>query len=464
MREGKMSKSLNILIIGGTGFIGQEVGIRLVENGHNVRLLSRTPKEKLSLSFPAEVYSWQPNQPIPQDALSSVDVIINLAGESISTGRWTSAKKKRIIDSRTSVVSAIAKAVESMDRAPVLIQASAIGFYGNRGREVLTESSETGSGFLAETTKLWEDAALTIEAKRKVIMRIGLVLGTTGGALPELINIYGSGLGLPLGSGTQYMSWIHIEDLCNFMINAIEDERYSGTFNLTAPNPVTNSEFHRAMTKYFFALPLMKAPSLAVKIALGEKSQLILDGQKVIPQRALDLGFSYEFTEIKEALSDLISSPHRNSFVLHRRQWIPEDIENTWQFFSAEKNLETITPPWLQFKVRKKDTDTIETGSHIDYDLKIHGIPVHWRSKILDFQPQKQFRDVQIKGPYQVWDHLHKFKKLGKGTLIEDYIRYKLPVGLVGNLFGLPIVQRDVKQIFNFRQNKLKELFKKAAS
>ncbi len=452
-------KNKTILLVGGTGFIGNELGEKLVQAGYSLHVLSRRDKTDLYLSFPAHIFYWDESQAIPPEALKNVTTIINLAGESIAAGRWTEAKKKRILSSRLSVCKAIDSALSSMENPPLLIQASAVGFYGDQAQNQVDEESPAGEGFLAETCVQWEKATLKMKgAQRKVILRIGMVLGTTGGALPELIDIYALGVGAVLGSGNQYMSWIHIDDLCRFIIYAAENQEISGVYNMTAPQAVTNRDFHRAMSQHFFTVPKIKVPSLVLKTFLGKKSELLLIGQKVIPKRTQESGFTFQYLDIDKAMSSLLGAEKfRNCLILHKKQWLPIDIKTTWEFFSSEKNLEKITPPWLNFKVlrvknaEKEDAKTLSEGSEIDYALKVHGLPMKWRSKIVNFTPEKSFRDLQLKGPYKVWDHTHNFRSLGGGTLIEDIVRYRLPFGVAGNI-GLPLVKKDVGNIFQFRR------------
>ncbi|MBP9706139.1 MAG: TIGR01777 family oxidoreductase [Oligoflexales bacterium] len=448
-----------VLILGGTGFIGRELGILLTSLGYSVRILTRANPNTLLLPYPAKIIQWRGD--IPAEAISECFAVVNLAGDSVASGRWTDEKKESIIASRRSVAASLIEAINRHHpKLRVLVQASAIGFYGDRNDLELDENSPPGTGFLAETCLAWENSLDDLpETVRKVTTRIGVVLGHGGGALSEIAEIYGKGLGAVLGSGKQYMSWIHIADICKFISEAIEIEGYSGTYNLTAPHPVQNSEFHQAMMKYFTRSSPLKVPEFVLKTVLGEKSKLVLDSQNVKPRRALAQGFKFNYTTIEQALDSLYSEKMPNSFILLQKQWVPFKRDQVWDFFSSEKNLERITPPWLNFKVVKKSSNEIENGTLIDYRLKIHGIPVAWQSEIIDFEAPNQFVDKQLKGPYKLWHHRHAFVELADGTLLIDLIHFSLPVGMLGAIFGMPLAKIDLNKIFNYRKKIIGTLF-----
>jgi uncharacterized protein (TIGR01777 family) len=299
---------MNILITGGTGMIGHRLTELLLQKGHKVSYLSRR-KEKLPN---IEVYQWDIQKGfIETGALENADYVVHLAGAGIADKRWTDERKQEIIDSRIQPIALINKYLEEKNiKLKGFISASAIGYYGGDTGEIkLDENSPAGNDFLAKCTKLWEETAQKIDsAKRIVSIRIGIVLSEKGGALPKLVMPIRYGFGAALGSGKQMMSWIHIDDLCNIFVKAIEDETMHGAYNAVSPNPVNNSAITKTAAEILKKpLWLPNVPSFALKLVFGEMGIVVTGGNFVIPKRlSQETDFQYKFTNIKEALNDLL--------------------------------------------------------------------------------------------------------------------------------------------------------------
>lgn len=301
---------MKILVTGGTGFVGRPLVKKLVENNHEVVLLSRNPEAaKNSLALPMTVFKWDPETSTPpKEAYQGIDGIVHLAGESIAAGRWTDKQKKKILDSRTlSTRNLLKGAVDSGSKPKVLVMASAIGIYGDRGNESLSETSPQGIGFLADVCRAWERESQYsgLESVRKVNLRIGIVLGKEGGALQKLLPIFKIGGGGPVGDGKQWMSWIHRSDLVEMIIYSLTHDNVSGAYNAVAPNPSTNAEFSKALGKALKRPAFMPAPAIALKLAMGEMSELVLASQKVESKKILDSGFVFQYPKIQEALDEI---------------------------------------------------------------------------------------------------------------------------------------------------------------
>jgi ligand-binding SRPBCC domain-containing protein len=339
------------------------------------------------------------------------------------------------------------------------ISGSAIGVYGEAGNTVLTESSPFAQDFLGTLCHEWE-----LEAKkapgRVALIRTGVVLSTQGGALGQMIPLFEQGLGSKLAGGRQWMSWIHIDDLVEVFVRAIEDSDFEGAFNGVSPFPVSNAEFTKLLAEYLKVGTFLPVPKLALDLALGEMAQILICSQRVSPQALESKGFHFQFPSLSAALGHLFNwKESRHDRIFEASQWVPQPRNVVFPFFSDAMNLEVLTPPFLNFRVLKTSTKTIQSGMEIDYKLKIHGVPVKWRSKICDWDPENRFRDVQLKGPYQKWDHTHTFEDLAGGTLLNDKVIYRLPwAGWGGNLTS-PLVKRDIMQIFSYRMKKIRELF-----
>lgn len=447
------SEEKSILLIGGTGFIGSWFAEHMSSKGWKIKLVTRTPKGHQN-SFPCEEIKWD-GKTLSPSSLRGVTAVVNLAGHPIADEHWSESVRNKIISSRVETTQALLEALEKTEHKPkVIIQASAVGYYGAQNSNVdCTESAQDGSDFLAETCKKWEKTAEKLsQHARLCIPRIGVVLGWEGGAFPKLWNIYTSSLGSRLGHGKQWMNWIHIKDLVRFFSEVITKEDYSGVYNLVAPENSTNSTFHKELSAITCSFESLIAPQLSLKIVLGQRSCLVLSAPKVIPQKALAQGFSFEYPNLRSAFNDLMLERFdHKAFYLKRKQWVPASIDKVWDFMSSAKNLETITPPNLTFKIDNMSTPEIEKDTLINYSLKLHGIPLKWRTRITDWNPQVSFIDLQEKGPYKLWHHHHVFTELGGGTLIEDRIDYKLPVHPFG-LISLPFVIKDLNKIFDYRR------------
>jgi uncharacterized protein len=291
---------MTVVIAGGTGLLGTALARALRADGHHVLVLTRHPRHD-------DDRNWSPDPAGSRDwmrVVDGADAVINLAGESIAGGRWTHARKKAIRDSRIQATSALVTALSTAARRPpVFLSASAMGFYGNRGDEPLTEDSSAGSDFLADVCRDWERLALeAAPASRVVRLRTGLVLDRRGGALPQLALPFRFFAGGPVGSGRQYMSWIHIDDWVAMVQWALATS-VSGAINLTAPTPVTNEEFARTLGRVLRRPAFMRAPAFALRLVMGEMADaLALGGQRVLPARAQTMRYTFKYESLLAAL------------------------------------------------------------------------------------------------------------------------------------------------------------------
>ncbi len=293
-----------VVVAGGTGFLGRALVAALRAKGREAVVVTRAPS-RAALPAGARAVSWND---LPA-AVDGADAVVNLAGETIAQ-RWTDSAKARIVASRAEAAEKVGAALRAAKAKPaVLVNASAVGFYGNRGDEELDEASPAGAGFLAETCLAWEEAARRAapEEVRLVLPRIGLVLGEEGGALSKMLLPFRLGLGGPLGSGRQWMPWIHRADLVSLLLAALDDPRYEGPVVAAAPNPVTMKEFAATLGKVLRRPAFAPAPAFAIRAAMGEMAALVLEGQRALPAKALALGFRFRFERLEPALADLLA-------------------------------------------------------------------------------------------------------------------------------------------------------------
>jgi uncharacterized protein (TIGR01777 family) len=296
---------MNFLITGATGFIGGKLVDLLLSKGHSINYLARARKPRLDSR--AAFHHWDSNSELPLNSVPRLDAVIHLAGEPIAQ-RWTPAVKQRIYDSRVQSTRKLVEAMRELRYKPaVLVSASAIGYYGDRGDEVLTEESAGGAGFLAELCADWErEAARAREFGMRVIpVRIASVLGKEGGALPQMLQPFKLGLGGRFGSGKQWMSWIHIDDVARLLAFAAESDG-SGALNGSSPQPVTNAEFTQALSRAIHRPAPWSIPKFAMRLAVGEMAEFLFESLRVLPQAAQKAGFRFEYPELNGALRSLL--------------------------------------------------------------------------------------------------------------------------------------------------------------
>lgn len=296
----------NILIAGGTGLVGMHLSNILRGRGYHVMHLSRS--QNPNANFPA--YAWDiESKKIDQEAFSQADFIINLAGTGIADKRWTDERKEDIIKSRTKSTLLLKEYIAIQpNKVKAYLSASAIGYYGDRENELLIESASAGKGFLAESTLAWENAIAKVAqtGMRTVALRTGIVLSTEGGALEKMLMSFTFRMGVYFGDGKQWFSWIHIDDLCNMFVWALEHEEAQGVYNAVAPNPLSNYDLTKAVSQakgggYI----LVPAPAFALRIAMGEMANVVLNSSRVSSQKIENQGFRFQFPEAVAALKDL---------------------------------------------------------------------------------------------------------------------------------------------------------------
>ncbi len=297
---------MHVFVTGATGVIGRAACAALRERGHAVTALSRSadaaarlPGVRVIAGDPAVAGAWQ-------DALAGADACLHLAGEPIAEGRWTAEKKRRLRESRVRSTENVAAVVR--ERGPtVLVSASAVGFYGSRGDEVLDEASAPGDDFVAGMCREWEAATAPARARaRVVLLRSGLVLARGGGVLPRLVLPFRAFAGGPLGDGAFWQPWIHLADEVGLALLALEDARAEGPLDATAPEPVRNRDLARAIGRTLGRPSAVRTPAFALRLARGERATAVLASQRVLPRKALALGYRYRFADLDAALRDLL--------------------------------------------------------------------------------------------------------------------------------------------------------------
>lgn len=302
-----MEMGNKILITGGTGLVGARLKDLLLAKNREVALLSRRATD-----LSKGIYNWDIKaQTIDPQALENTDGVVHLAGAGVADGRWTAARKKSILDSRIESTNLLYDQLKAMERRPkVFVSASAIGIYGyDTSDALMTEDSPTAEDFLADVVKQWEAAVDRIAELgiRVVKLRIGIVLAEDGGALPKMVQPIRLWAGAPLGSGQQYMSWIHIDDLCQMMLWSLVQEKVEGTYNAVGPNPATNAELTKSAAQVLSKpLFLPNVPGFVIKLMFGEMGNIVLGGNKVSNHKIAATGFKYHFEELNSTVKNLL--------------------------------------------------------------------------------------------------------------------------------------------------------------
>jgi uncharacterized protein len=479
---------MRVFVTGATGFIGRALTLRLLGGGHLVSALVRSEVSAQNRLGP-EVKLLPANAGPDElrETLSMCEAVINLVGEPILGGRWNLRRRRAITESRLATTARIVAAIdEASPRPRVLISASAVGYYGDCGDELVDENSPPGRGFIADLCGDWEAQAHQAEASgaRVFILRLGIVLGPEGGALRQMITPFQFYAGGPIGSGRQFMPWIHLHDLVELLATALEDERYRGSAIVAAPNPVRNRDFARALGKTLSRPSLLPVPAVVLNVLLGEAATVLLGSQRVIPRVLEGLGFRWRFDDLAAALRDILvengpeiavpgpTSPkpllsldshylqqRPASYLLRHATVVKSPLAEVFAFFAQPRNLGVMTPSAMRFRIIGEPPPRMSRDLEIDYSLHVAGLPLRWRTRIEEWRPNELFIDSQERGPYRSWWHEHHFRAAGAQTMVEDRVYYAPPFGSAGHALNALFVGPELSRIFRFRAHAMRFRF-----
>ncbi|MDA1184801.1 MAG: TIGR01777 family oxidoreductase [Acidobacteria bacterium] len=461
---------MRVFITGATGFIGRALVPRLQREGYSVLAWVRSDASARSLlGADVELISATDDVGALATTMERCDAVVNLAGAPLLGGRWTTARRRILEDSRIQVTSSLVQAMAlARTRPRVLVSGSAVGYYGDRGDDPLTEVSSAGTDYLAGLCTRWEDAARQAEALgvRVVRLRTSIVLGRAGGALAQMRLPFALGLGGPVGSGRQYVPWIHLHDLVDIVATALVDQRYRGPINGVAPAQATSRSFARAFGRALRRPAVLPVPAVALNAIFGKASTVLLASQRVVPRALETLGFQCAFPHLDAALLDIVTvdavtiapvRPRRDDiraarYELRTRTAVHAPLEQTFAFFSKAANLGLITPASMRFTIQG-EVPPITTGTAIRYRLRVGPIPVRWRTRIAAWNPNGSFVDCQETGPYRLWWHEHRFEAHGAITVMEDRVYYAPRFGFLGRLAHRLFIRTMLTEIFQYRRD-----------
>ncbi len=460
---------MRVLLTGATGFIGRALTPLLQRDGHAVVAWVRSPASARSqLGAEVELLPADAGFAVLVRAIERCDAVVNLAGEPLMGGRWTAARRAVLEASRVTVTDLLVRAIAAARTRPgVFISGSAVGYYGDRAEETLSEASASGGGFLAQLCRAWELAAQPAEVLglRVVRLRTGFVLGRAGGALAQMVPPFEFGVGGPIGSGNQYLPWIHLHDLVKIIAAALVDDRYRGPVNGVAPEQATSRAFAQALGRALHRPAIVPLPAPALRAIFGQAATVLLASQRVVPLALQERQFAFDFPTLAAALADIVTggaaitiSPARSRpdgadaarYELRTRTVVDAPLAETFVFFSKAANLGLITPAAMEFSIQG-NIPTMATGAAIDYRVRVGPLPVRWRTRIANWDPGRGFVDVQEAGPYRLWWHEHSFHADGERTVMEDRVFYTPPLGILGRLANRLFIAATLRRIFQYR-------------
>jgi uncharacterized protein len=460
---------MKIFLTGATGFIGRHLILRLLREGHEITVWVRNPvKAARALGNEVEIQGGADQYRLPANALNNCDAVINLAGEPIAGGRWTTSRKQKIIKSRVKTTQALVQACNTSKHPPhVFISASAIGIYGAaKENTLLDETAPGGKDFLADVCKQWEAPVNEITSStRTIIARIGLVLGQQEGLLQKLTPVFDVGLGGVIGSGQQMMSWIHITDLVEAFTTLLTNKNYQGPVNMVSPKAVSHKIFCKTLATTLNRPCLFGVPSIALKLALGQAAEMILTGNHAIPGQLEKNGFQFNFPTLDAALENIFGK--KNTVFIEKTSlhegatprlitstFVPYPFEKVRPFFFTPKSLVLLSPPVSQMELLYGYEENMRQGQEMAFQIKMGPIPQTWIANIDEHHPE-YFVDTQTKGPMRYWHHKHSFIAHETGTELKDEVHFTMPLGFLGKLALKIFAKVMLRRLFLYRNHML---------
>ena len=471
---------MHFFVTGATGFVGRALVQSLLGRGDEVTAWVRDEhRARQRLGARVQLCAIASAQAELARRLSSVDVVVNLAGESVLGGAWTAGRKRALRESRVDLTQQLMAACAAAARPPrVVISASAVGYYGDAADAYLDEHSPGGTGFLAALCVDWERAAAAAQAwgARVALLRIGIVLAPDGGALGAMLPAFMLGVGGPLGSGAQYMPWIHRDDLVGIILQAAHDARFAGAINCSAPEPVSSRVFARTLGQVMKRPSVLRVPAFALRLVLGERAQVALQSQRAVPRALETWGFAFRHPQLDAALrqcvgrnagvsirrataADRIPGRRKPAYVLEQTSRLHAPLAQAFGFFCRAENLGLITPSFMKFELLGEPPAEMHEGTEINYRIGLGPLPLRWKTEIRSWQPPGLFVDTQEKGPYALWWHEHHLQADGESTVMLDRVYYSPPLGILGRLAHGVLVARTLRAIFGYRQEAIARLF-----
>lgn len=456
---------MRILLTGATGLIGRALGKALAARGEGLVCLVRDPESaRWRLPYPATLHRWDHTREVPPAALDGVDAVVHLAGEPAGNTRWTAAKKALLRDSRVQGTQRLVQAVlQHGSDVRAFVHGSALGYWGSRGDEVLTAKSAPGDDFLARLTRDWEAAlqplATRAPALRVAVVRTGVVFAREGGALAEMLPLFRLSAAGRLGSGRQWMSWIHHDDIVDLFVHALDGAaagRLEGVLEGVAPQAVDNRHFTSALCRALGVVENLPAPPPLLHLLFGERAAMVFASTRVEPAATLASGFAFRHRRLDAALADLLGPLRGGGWQTVREQWLPQPPAVVWPEVAGPARLPSQLPPALQLQV---DAPTVAAGARFERRLRWHGLPLAQQLCLTTWLPPHRGVEEQTRGPFAQWHRTTELLPFAAGTLLRDTLHYRLPAGWLGTAAAGARVAADLSRLFDERARQLGERF-----
>ncbi len=478
---------MRVFITGATGLVGRALTLRLRRDGHTVVAWSRSA-ERVVQRLGSEAEAASGDQAALAQAVDGCDAVVALAGEPVLPGRWTARRKAALRSSRVDLNQRLVEAILGAKHRPTtIVAASAVGFYGHTSSTPVSEDAPAGEGFLADLCQDWEAAFTPAqEAGLRVVWgRIGIVLARGGGALGPLLPLTRLGLGGPLGSGAQGIPWIHLHDLVEAMVLALNTPALSGPVNMVGTASATQRNFAQAIGRAVGMPAIAPAPAFAMRALLGEAATALLEGQFVAPEKLAAFGFQHAFTDLDDALQDVVSTDaaevrpapsklnvdagadwlraHPPSHELVSKRCVPAPLDQVWDFFKDARNLAALSPADAGLTL-DPDLPAMAKGVRFTHQMALGPLRIPWEGEVAAWEPNERFVDIQRRGPFGCWWHEHRFTAItlpdgSHGTELSDRVLFKSPLGPLGTLATALFVRQQLLDLFAFRDHALRLRF-----
>lgn len=456
---------MKILLTGATGFIGRRLCIHLVKQGHEILVISRSPRTSNELPFPCTIFTWNLTQASPPpDYFDGVETVIHLAGEAFYMGSWSEKQREKIIRSRVIPTKNLMQTCTKVDSIKLVIATTAPNIYGGGADEQFNEESPAGTDFLAKICQQWEEEILSASNKklRTVVLRPGLILANGGGFLGKIIPLLKIRLGNPFGPGQHWLSWIHYKDFIDIIELCFKQAELTGPVNCSSPSPITVNDFCDMLCQAIgIPNPTFKSAGF-IKWFYGEKSLFTDQGQRMSPSKITQRGFSFRHPFLDETLKSLLPLNGKDGAetILHHF-WLPFKPENVFSFMANPENLEHLLAPSIlnRFIPQDPPITNYRAGSRLSFQAKILGIHRLTEAEIALWEPDRKIVMDQITGFFPFFQMSFTLSQLGSGTLVQEQIDFILPSGFLFEWLRGQKIRAQLRYLLQYRANEVTTLF-----
>lgn len=449
-----MNPQTTVLLMGGTTLLGRLIGMHLTEVGYRVHTVGLIDAAtRLSLGYPNEHYDWDGQSLIPDDALEGVSIVVNVVGTGEPTGLWSRTRRGAIHKARIAATTSAVAAIQRHSKTiKTFVQASSLDYYGNAGTgsDPVDETANEGQGYWAESVGAWERAAATVPATtRLAILRLAPVYSFSGGVLYDKAKSYSFSMGSPGVRKNHWRGWIHEADCVRLVQQIIEDDRWQGPINVTAPTPTTDAEIHRLLSSYYG--PMARIPGLGylARYVLGYDRARDNGNLAAVSAIAQRFGFKYKYLCIADCLGHFLDRKNTNCMFVTVIQWVPTPRDQVWAFFKDSSNWNELNPPSHRLSIKPDSPKLAKEGDVFRFDLTLYN---HFRStcsmRHFNRVKPKSSQFIMQEGIFEVWEQTQTLTEVAGGTRIVEVMRYRWPYGSLFQVFGYYFAMPTYRMIF----------------